>query len=300
MTASVPSPALIIIGAERAATTSLLRYLGQHPALYAHRQREFGFVDSRREFTRGYGPAFRRYFAGIGPGQEPIAKSIRILYSVEACERVHGMWPQIKLVLSVREPVARAYSGYWMAYRRGVERAASFGEAIGLERVGPSLRLQSGSHSPYLDRGMYAKHLERVLQVFPRGQLQVLRFEDITRRPQQTCRDVYRFLGSIEADYRPDVGQVNNAFALPRSRILAQFLSDQRRGRVLKSMLRSILPAPLLDRIRDALRKANEKGARKPALREDVRAFLHAYYQPHNDRLAAMTGLNLEAWRWRG
>ena len=45
---------IMIIGAQKAGTTSLKNYLGEHPELQTHPQKEFGYVWDDKEFNQGF------------------------------------------------------------------------------------------------------------------------------------------------------------------------------------------------------------------------------------------------------
>src|SRR5438477_970618 len=55
----------MIIGAQKAGTTSLLRYLAEHPALGSHETVECGYFASDTEYEAGWPPACDRYFRGV-------------------------------------------------------------------------------------------------------------------------------------------------------------------------------------------------------------------------------------------
>ncbi|MDE0685767.1 MAG: hypothetical protein OXI63_22795, partial [Candidatus Poribacteria bacterium] len=55
---------LMIVGAQKAGTSSLLRYLAQHPDIHTHAQPEMTFFLQDREYSRGYQWASAKYFAG--------------------------------------------------------------------------------------------------------------------------------------------------------------------------------------------------------------------------------------------
>ena len=118
----------------------------------------------------------------------------------EAVERIAERFPEARLILLVREPVARAWSHY--NYEKTLERETrSFREAIDLEED----RVSNGDgehsaeychrHFAYRARGHYAEQVERVLQSFPREQLLVLESEKLFSQPQAAMDDVFEFCG---------------------------------------------------------------------------------------------------------
>ena len=104
--------------------------------------------------------------------------------------------PDVKLIVALRDPVARAFSHHWDRTKNGVE-TLSFADAIDREEdrlSGERARLieypastsHAYEHFSYLARGRYAEQLEAWFELFPREQVLVLRSEDLYRDPQVT------------------------------------------------------------------------------------------------------------------
>ena len=122
-----------------------------------------------------------------------------------ASERIAQTCPNVRLIVLLRNPVARAYSHYWHQVRRGNEKL-SFEQALDREdarlegevarvRANPeycSLHLQRHS---YQYRGRYALHLSDWFRYFSRGQMLVLRSKDYFSEPLSVLDRVLTFLG---------------------------------------------------------------------------------------------------------
>lgn len=201
-----PSPTFIIIGAQRAGTTSLYNYLTQHPAVIAARRKELHFFD--RSFHLGIG-WYRRQFRKppllrIGARLITGESTPYYLFHPLVAERVWQAFPEMKLIALLRNPVDRALSHYHFSVRLGHE-TLSFEDALAQEAdrlAGERERLctQPGyqSHAyvnfSYQARGMYADQLEMWLRRFPREQLLILRSEDLYRSPSHVLNTVCDFL----------------------------------------------------------------------------------------------------------
>jgi hypothetical protein len=127
------------------------------------------------------------------------------LFAPRAPQRVASILPHAKLLVLLRDPVARAYSHYQKEVARGYERL-SFEEAIAAEperlereadrlRSDPSYQSYSHEHFSYVARGIYADQLSRWLECFPREQLWIVRSEDLFGDPDATYASALRFLG---------------------------------------------------------------------------------------------------------
>jgi Sulfotransferase domain len=112
--------------------------------------------------------------------------------------------PDAKIIVMLRDPVARAYSHYWHERRLGYENL-SFAEAIDAEDdrlAGESARLaeEDGYHSynhqhfSYVARGCYAPQLKRWLQPFPRQQFLFIESESFFQNSGKELARVAQFL----------------------------------------------------------------------------------------------------------
>jgi hypothetical protein len=122
-----------------------------------------------------------------------------------APQRIRRALPDAELLLTLRNPIDRAFSQYQMSVREQLEDL-SFEDA--LEREGERLRPEIvrvrrdrhyasqplAKHS-YLYRGHYDEQFERWLQLFPRERFHVARAEDLAAAPEKTLAGVYEFLG---------------------------------------------------------------------------------------------------------
>jgi Sulfotransferase domain len=207
-------PDYLIIGAQRAGTTSLFKYLVQHPAIGrpflgkgAH------FFDTNYsddlDVYRAYFPtrAYRWYVKAFrGADLLTGEGSPYYLAHPHAPYRIAETLPDVKLIALLRDPVERAYSHYQHEVARGFEDL-TFAEAIEQEprrlsgelarmQNDPSYNSFAVQHHTYLARGRYAEQLEVWYRLFPRNQILVLRSEDLFAEPERTYAEVLRFLGA--------------------------------------------------------------------------------------------------------
>jgi hypothetical protein len=205
-------PSYLIIGAQRAGTTSLHRYLVQHPVVRTLlRTKGVHFFDTNygrgmawyaaRFPTRLYAwYAGRRRGVGLVTGEA----SPYYLFHPHVPGRVAEHLPGVKLIVLLRDPVQRAYSQYQHEVARGFE-TLPFEQAIESEpaRLAPEIeRLQaeplynsfSHQHHSYLARGRYAEQLARWRSLFPAEQLLVLSSERFFAAPAASFRRVLDFL----------------------------------------------------------------------------------------------------------
>src|SRR2546423_473254 len=121
-----PKLDFLVIGAQKAGTTSLWRYLSDNArlALPPHKEAPFFSEPSPGDF-RGYMRAlFKEAPRGAKTG------TVTPTYMVGGpsapvpviAERIRAAAPDVKLVALLRDPVERAHSAWRMLVRRGEER----------------------------------------------------------------------------------------------------------------------------------------------------------------------------------
>lgn len=283
----------VIVGAQKAGTSSLHRYLGQHPGVVTHRQLEMLYFVRDQEYGLPYSDVYGRYFPDeLDDAALLLAKSVGVMFLPEASERLRRHNADCRLLVSLRNPVDRAYSAYWYLRRKGWETAATFEEALALEDERVSDGGKQGIHCTYRRRGHYADQLQRLTEQFGREQWCAVLLRDLKDRPGATCRHLFAFLG-LEAEFEPDTGRRHNPAASPRSRLLARLAIA---NNPLKRLLGRILPYRWKRRLRRFVETVNEAEFTPPPMKRATRERLVEYFRPHNRRLEALLGRDLEAW----
>ena len=121
--------------------------------------------------------------------------------------------PEAKLLVLLRDPVERLVS-FLNHVRRAHDQATSGspGESFAT-RVVNLHAFPSGIYS-----GLYARHLERLFELFDPSQVLVLQYECCKARPEQELARTYKFLG-IDEGFTPQQTRrpVNvNPYVIPR------------------------------------------------------------------------------------
>jgi hypothetical protein len=205
-----PLPDFLIIGAQKAGTTSLHEYLCEHPMVSSSTTKEVHYFDLA--YHRGQ-PWYRAHFHASGPAGEITGESSPYyLFHPLVPERVAGDLPESRLIIILRNPVDRTYSHYNHERALGYE-TLEFEDAI--EREGERLEGEeerisaepdycsfAHQHYSYVARSHYAKQLERWFQYFDRDRFLILSAEDLFARPHETVAASQRFLGLEPASPR--------------------------------------------------------------------------------------------------
>jgi hypothetical protein len=178
----------LIAGIQKCGTTALHAYLRGHPQLF--------FDDETVAWGDGvdYG-AYHAPFAGADVGRKWGEATPIYTYWPPSLQRIRAYNPGIKLIVLMRNPVERAYSHWNMLRKRGVEDLP-FPDAVRLEqgRCARPLSQQQRDFS-YVERGFYARQIERVFEQFAPGRLLALKTQDLRARPVDCLAAVCDFLG---------------------------------------------------------------------------------------------------------
>jgi len=196
-------PSFVVIGAQKAGTTSLFRYLSEHPGVTPPRMKEIHFFDLH--WVRGVG-WYQAHFPLNLWGGPPFTgeASPYYLFHPRVPERMARILPGARVLALLRNPVDRALSHYHWEVRYGNE-TLPFRRAMDRETEvlpGETARLLADDgyrsflhqHASYLSRGHYADQLSRWFDHFPPEQFLVLKAEDLFARPGPTMVRVQEFL----------------------------------------------------------------------------------------------------------
>ena len=226
-------PDFVVIGAQKAGTSSLYGQLAAHPSVVPALRKEVHFFDRAPAPVAHYRAWFPRRATldalGAGTGRGLTGEATPFyLFHPAVPERLHAVVPDARLIAVLRDPVTRAFSGYHHAVRVGDERrpidvaldpaAAEVlppaSDAAWYDAADCPARLRG-----YLGRGRYAEQLERWLAVFPREQLLVVDRDAL--RGGRVPAEVLAFLDLTDGGGAPVADRNVGDYAAPDSALVA-------------------------------------------------------------------------------
>jgi len=298
----MPDPCLpnfFIVGAAKAGTTSLVKYLAQHPDIFMPELKEPKYFSHQDNIFPHNGPGdgavdhkvikdFDRYLELFEPGAKSPARgeaSVDYLFFDNVPRRIQKCVPEAVIFIILRNPIDRAFSAYMHMVRDGRENL-SFEEAMGAEAV----RRKSNYEFfwRYTELGLYSAQIERYLEVF-HSQVFVLLYDHLVADPLGFSKVVFGLLG-VDPHFTPDTSARHNISGRPKMRVLHTLLNRQN---AMKSSIKPFLP----DAIRHYMqRKVRRMNLKKEAMRLETRERLKALYKEDIDRLEQMLGTNLGHW----
>ena len=224
-------PDFLILGAQKAGTTSLHFYLNQHPKIVGSSPKEVRFFDRDENYKKGL-DWYKKAFKDIS---RPLGRHLyfeatpEYMYRRTAAERIYKFNPKLKFIVLLRDPVKRAYSS-WNMYRdflvsrkrlpdilnRGyfegmdnnlhkelysVGRYPSFEETVNseLEKVRTNSLLEEPS---FIRRGIYLPQIKRYVDLFGKDKVLVVAFKDLVGENKiQTLNRILTFVGEEESSW---------------------------------------------------------------------------------------------------
>ena len=192
----------LVIGTQKGGTTWLAEMIRQHPEICMSDKKEIHFFNKKENYSKGL-DWYERHFEECGESIRGEATPNYLWTSNSEKERqesgrtknipklVHEAYPNLKLIISLREPVERAISAYKTLIRGG--------------HISPRRSITEVSHRHgIVTMGDYETHIRRWFEYFSPSQFLFLVFEeDIKRDRKNTIHKIYEFL-DIDTKFIPD------------------------------------------------------------------------------------------------
>lgn len=187
----------VIAGAQRSGTTYLYTMLDEHPDIYMAKpiKPEPKYFCSEDCLVKGREYYLNAYYNMDGYKAYGEKSTSYITVSGVSCN-ISILFPEMKIVFILRNPIERAVSNYWFSVKNQIEKE-SFLYAIKNqeERIINDPMLSYSVHPfAYLERGKYAKYIKRFFDYFPRERVYVIKWEDFIKDFAGEIKKIYNFL----------------------------------------------------------------------------------------------------------
>jgi hypothetical protein len=217
----------IIIGAQKSATTSMFKYLSEHPGIIMPADKEAPFFSNTELFNQGWSSFIENYFP-----KAPIDKlwgtaSPQYMGDHRAAQRIAEQNPGAKLIAILRNPIERSYSHYTMSKRRELDNRdfdQVVNELLNEEHLQQYRQTPPPEHNFGYESGEgyesnedthfycvwseYGRILKQYRKYFAKEQLLVLYMDELISDPKSSINKVTAFLG-LQEEYTPaNLGKV--------------------------------------------------------------------------------------------
>ena len=300
----------IIAGTNKAGTTSLFRYLSDHPDVCPSKVKETNYFESSTlGFDKNGISAYLNYFDGCPNGGTVCLEASPKYMALgrDVALRIQAALSDVKLIFILREPVSRLLSYFLRnkqtrfhakmsqldleAFVALVEDASQMSRPPANKGPGQNAYLQ-------FKKGCYVNYLDEYSSVFDRENICILFFDDLVSNSRSCIVDASQFLGIDSKFYD------NYSFQVENKTRKYRFSGIQHIGSRINMHLE-----PLLNKfpgIRRSLRSMlTVDTVSMPDVDPSLRDRLAVLYRPHNMALADWIGgrypnLHLPAWLHTG
>jgi hypothetical protein len=290
-------PNFLIIGAAKAGTTALHKYLQQHPQIYLTPTKETNFFAFEEEKLNFQGPgdeALRNFsitdlntyqaeFAGVTEELAIGEACPSYLYLPQTVVRIKKYIPDTRLIAILRNPVDRAYANFLHIVRDDREPHQDFALALQVEATRIANNWEWFWH--YIQLGFYGQQLQRYYEMFAPSQIKVYLYEDLKEDAIATLQDVFRWL-EVDDTFVPDMTLRPNKSGMPKNKLLHQILT---KPNPLKTVLKPLLPAKIRQKIQ-------HQNLNTPQISQEVRQQLLALYRADILQCQDLIHRDLSAW----
>ncbi len=214
---TAPAQHLVIAGVTRAGTTSLFNYLADHPRTARSTIKETRFFLDHDELKRlhrfedGIG-AYERFFPDCPPDAVRLEATPDYLYRPAVARRIAESLPDARIVLILREPIARLISWRRYAIQNGLlDPGISLVDYIRIQFQAETSGETPPQHLRALSEGRYTRFLTPWIQAFGKDRLIVVNYRDMMDNPAGVTRGICENIGIDPGFYDPYVFDIHNA-----------------------------------------------------------------------------------------
>ncbi len=187
-------PDFLVVAPPKTGTTWLAAQLSRHPAVLVPPEKEVRYFD-RHWRSQGLGWYCARFPAAPGQIAGDVTPGYALLPST-AIAHIGRLKPEMKLIVLLRDPIARAWSHLKHTFRHGEANFAGTAPTVDSVAELPLAAMLRNLIDDYtLSSGDYVSIMRRWLAVFPRRQMHVAFLEEIEAAPVRTLEAITDFLG---------------------------------------------------------------------------------------------------------
>ena len=300
-------PTFIVAGERRSGTTSVYHWLRQRPDVFMYPWADMDyFIEDeckgirlwqldepepdaanweRSHSLAEYASKFR------AAADRPIIgqKDADLLFWRAAHERLQRYLPACRYIITLRDPIERAWSQYWNEVAKGRETLA-FSAALDAEADRSARCAYARNHLSYAARGDYEASLSAFTQHVPRDRIHIMLLERAMADPAAALKYMLEFIGADASDGLERAGERHNSGGgrLPR------WWATRGPGRWMRALSERAVGSltmrlPFLrasgPQIRDRVRRMFTRNARPGPVPDADRARLQKQLAPAVERL---------------
>lgn len=288
-------PTFLIVGVQKAGTTSIYNYLQAHPQVYMSPVKETNFLEKDWENIAPENQnkngiitieKYVQLFAGVRDEIAIGEASPNYLFHYESSAfRIKKYVPHAQLIVVLRNPVERAYSDYLMHIR----------DAIGYRPLAEQIRF-SANKSFIIRKGFYYTPLKYYLDRFSSEQIKVFLYDDLCQDSQKFMAEMYNYIG-VDPNFSVDTSKRVQTAKIPKNKTINNLLQRQNLVRtVAAKILKTVMPLKTRQELRGRLLNLNSQSKKDAPLSIEDRQRLIELYREDVLKLQDLINRDLSAW----
>ncbi len=277
------------VGIERSGTSWIFECLREHPNLCVSKYKEVDFFKDDDKFKQGL-EYYKSFFNHCDNNKKIGEFSPRYFFSPMVPERIKKFFPDVKLIIVLRNPIEKTYSLYRMKSSYKSLPHKTFEDFIKDQR--------------YIQRGFYADKLKEWLSFFNRENVLIMVYEDLKSNPSEYIKKIYNFLG-VNSSFVPKIlNKVHNSPELrsPLKQFVFTFLSIIKRKIFMSfSLGRRFVyffqKTGLYCRLEYFFAKSEKKNKKRPPIKKETREYLQKLFANDIKNLEKIINRDLSYWK---
>ena len=295
-------PDFLIVGAAKAGTTSIYYYLQQHPDIWFPKLKEPKYFSSKIKSypqagvgdwsidravvtkTKDYYNLFKKCPNDKICGE---ASPDYLMFSKELAPIIRKELGDIPIIISLRNPIYRAFSAYTYLLRDNRE-FLDFRKALEKEETRINQNWDFMWH--YKQGGLYSNQINDFKNYF--SKVHVVFFDDLIKSTNDVCQSIFKFLD--QKKYKILNFTAHNPSGIPNSWFAKNLLNRQSKTfTYIREILKFLVPRKILENVA----KSN---LNKIKLKEVDFDYLNDYYSIEICTLEKMFDRDLSEWKkWK-
>jgi len=223
-------PSFLILGAQKAGTSALFQLLKQHPLINSNVPKEINFFNLEYNYEKGINWYENHFYNFFSLNKKlSFEASPGYLYFPEVPNRIHKHYKnkKLKFIISLRDPVDRAYSA-WNMYNQMHESGISAEFSKNMYRskllqefngfyfgiTPPSFNfsidyelknINKVLHPSIIRQGIYYDQIKRYFKLFDRSRFYILSDYDLKNKTQKVLNEIFDFLEIPSIRYSSEI-----------------------------------------------------------------------------------------------
>lgn len=272
-------PNFIVAGAPKAGTQSLYEYFRENPSVFMPPIKEvrffcYGGSQNRYKYPVRNLAEYEDLFSNAASFPAIGEVSSFYFWHPDSAARIRATIPDVKLIFSLREPTQRQFSIYHMNLRsRGRNEGRGFIEAM---QSDPHLQIK------------YFDCLKRYVDRFPKQNISFILFEDLSKKPVETMRRLYNFVGA--SDQHMPLPKVHNPGGVPKSKSFHRLINHD----AFRAFARNYMPKAIVSKLKDVRSMNLSKDSM--TMTDEERDFGYKFFREDILRTQELIDMDLSHW----